>query len=72
MTVGPGKYDDLCTFVREQAQAQGAIIIIRGGKGGDGFSAQLSLEDLLVLPNILRVMANEIEADQSIKVYEVK
>lgn len=60
---GPGKYDFLCTMVRERARAQGALIIIREGYLGEGFSAQLSLEDTLRMPNILRQVADQIEAD---------
>ena len=28
MAEGPGKYDDLCTYVREQANAQGVLLIV--------------------------------------------
>lgn len=65
MTIGPGKYDDLCTDVREKAQALAALVIIIGGKHGGGFSCQT--EDpraLIALPAMLRSMADQIEADQ--------
>lgn len=38
MALGPGKYDDLCTYVREKAKAEGAIVIVYGGERGQGFS----------------------------------
>ena len=43
MPIGPGKYDDLCTYVREKAHAQMAIVIIVGGDKGEGFSCQSTL-----------------------------
>jgi hypothetical protein len=43
MPAGPGKYDDLCTLVREQAEAPAALIIIIGGNRGTGFSCQTTL-----------------------------
>lgn len=45
MPIGPGKYDNLCTFVREESKAAAAIVIIVGGKYGNGFSIQ-SLTEL--------------------------
>lgn len=59
--VGPGKYDDLCTYVREQAKAEGAVVLVFNGKHGEGFSAQLSLVLRMTLPGILRRMADDIE-----------
>ena len=64
MAVEPGKYDDLCTHVREQASAEGAIVIVFGGKFGSGFSAQVgdgATNLARKLPEILRAMAQQIE-----------
>jgi hypothetical protein len=58
---GPGKYDDLATMVREQANAKGVIVIVFGGDKGTGFSVQADLETLLALPKILRSTADQIE-----------
>jgi hypothetical protein len=63
MPVGPGKYDELCTYVREQVEAEGAILIVLNGKRGTGFSVQGTVEVHLKLPSILREMANQIECD---------
>jgi hypothetical protein len=60
--LGAGKYDDLCTLVRESAQARGAIVMIFDGNQGGGFSVQADLEITLGLPDILRKLAKEIEA----------
>jgi len=62
MPVGPGKYDDLCTKVREETNASGAIVLIFGGAEGDGFSCQAPLDVTLKLPEVLRSMADQIEA----------
>jgi hypothetical protein len=62
MALGPGIYDALCTYVREQSQAEGAIVIVLGGELGSGFSVQITEEAAaLNLPKLLREMAAEIE-----------
>jgi citrate lyase alpha subunit len=62
MALGPGKYDKLCTHVREQAKADAAIVIVLNGNLGDGFSMQTErLEALVALPDILRDTARQIE-----------
>lgn len=63
MPVGPGRYDDLCTHVRKEAQAELAIVIIGQGNKGSGFSIQT--DDpfvVLKLPQMLRAVADQIEA----------
>jgi len=63
MSYGPGKYDDLCTFCREHAQARGAILLIIDGNKGEGFSAQTTPDILVRLPQILRVVADQLSQD---------
>jgi len=63
MAVGLGKYDDLCTKVRDLAKARGAIIIVIQGEHGSGFSVQGDLELTARLPALMREMANQVEAD---------
>lgn len=63
MAIGPGKYDDLCTFVRTLAKADGAITVIFNGEKGSGFSAQLPLDLTMKLPQLLRHMADDIESN---------
>ena len=62
--IGPGKYDDVCTRAREQAEALGAIVIIFEGKHGNGFSCQLPPSAILVIPDILRQVAKQIEEEE--------
>jgi hypothetical protein len=61
MTLGRGKYDDLCTKVREEAKAGGAIVIVTDGIHGHGISCQTDVATLAILPQILRDVANMIE-----------
>ena len=61
--LGPGKYDDLCTEIREATEAEGVILIIIGGNKGQGFSAQLSPEATVKMPAVLRSIADQIEDD---------
>jgi hypothetical protein len=66
LAIGPGKYDALATYVREQAQANVAIIIVVGGVLGSGFSVQAFGEDVtLSLPGLLRKIADDIERDMA-------
>ena len=63
MATGPGKYDDICTTVREQTQAAAAIVIIVGGTKGSGFSVQATGHELAQLPDILEHLARQIRQD---------
>lgn len=60
MALGPGKYDHLCTLVREQAKAEGAIVIVIAGEHGNGFSCQADAENTLLLPFYLEDLARQI------------
>lgn len=66
MAIGPGKYDDLCSFVREQVQVEesgGVLLLVIGGNRGGGFSLQCDPTILMVLPEILDNLAAEIRKD---------
>lgn len=63
MAIGPGRYDDEATWVRERAKASGVILIVIGGDRGEGFAAQATPEVTLRLPAMLRTIADQIEAD---------
>jgi hypothetical protein len=68
MALGPGKYDDLCTYVRKKAGITpdmngGAIVIVIGGLHGDGFSVQAGLHTTLMLPRLLEQIAREMRTD---------
>lgn len=61
MPVGPGKYDDECTLVREATCADAVIMMIVGGVRGSGFSVQaVEAVDGFELARILETMATEI------------
>jgi hypothetical protein len=62
---GPGKYDEAATEARESTQAEGVILIVLNGNRGTGFSAQfVSLGMVQSIPEVLRQVADEIEADK--------
>lgn len=64
MALGPGKYDDVCTHVRELAGAETAVVIIVNGKLGSGFSVQ-SRDPTFdrTVPGLLETLAAQIRAD---------
>ena len=66
--IGPGKYDDLCTHVREQAgvseQEGGAVVlVVVGGEHGNGFCCQCDMETMSRLPDMLESVAKQMRAD---------
>lgn len=66
MPLGPGKYDELCEYVRQQAgvigiQAQAAIVIVIGGNLGSGFSVKADPVTTIHLPDILNTVAAQIK-----------
>jgi hypothetical protein len=63
MAIGPGKYDDEVTEIMKSTQANGAILIVIGGNKGEGFCCQATLEVTLRLPKMLRLIADQLEAD---------
>jgi hypothetical protein len=65
MALGPGKFDDLATLVREQASALGVIVVVIDAPAGSGFSIQATPEVTARLPELLRYLADEIERDLS-------
>lgn len=63
MTLGPGRYDEETTRIREENDAEGVILVVIGGKKGAGFSVQAPADVQFMLPSILKSIANEIERD---------
>lgn len=69
MPHGPGMYDAELTRALESAKrksggrTRGGVLVVRGEPGHNGFSAQLTAEDLRALPDVLRNIADQIEAD---------
>jgi len=63
MPIGPGKYDDLCTKVREQTHARGVLLIVIGGDKGQGFACEADLSTTLLLPDLLEDVARSIRVD---------
>jgi hypothetical protein len=61
--IGPGKYDDVCTFARIAARADGAVLMVCNGRHGSGFSVQAPEDIIADLPRLLRLVADHIECD---------
>ena len=68
MALGGGKYDAELTAAVAAAKLKspslvGGTLILIGKPGEMGFSCQLPLNALVRLPMLLRIMADQIEAD---------
>lgn len=61
MPIGPGKYDDQATRVREETEAEGVMVVVVNGNLGGGFSVQGPIDFQIGLPDVLRFMADQIE-----------
>jgi hypothetical protein len=61
---GPGLYDAVTSFVREQTRAQGVAVVIFGGMHGQGFSVQGSALFVESLPDVLEDVARKIRAQR--------
>jgi hypothetical protein len=57
MPNGPGRYDDLCTQVRDATNAEIAVVLIIRGDSGSGFALQqvASDDDRECVANLLTV-----------------
>jgi len=71
MPIGPGKYDDLCTYVSEQVGTRerggGVLLIVLNGDRGNGFSCTADYETILQLPDILEAAARQLRQEMSSK-----
>jgi len=61
--MGPGKYDYICTEVRERTNARAALVVVIGGDLGDGFSIQAHSDVMINLPELLEIMAKKVRED---------
>jgi hypothetical protein len=64
---GPGKYDDVCTIVRERVGINdntggGVILIVIGGNKGSGFACQADPMVTLALPAMLEHVVHQMRA----------
>ena len=63
MPWGAAKYDEALTLARKKAKASAALLIVLDGENGPGFSCQGKLDTLAALPEILLMVAKEIEGE---------
>lgn len=66
MAEGKGMYDDLCTEVRESANAEGAIVIVVNGDVGSGFSMQMPEHMKGVVAGVLEHVAEQLRGTASL------
>lgn len=66
MALGGGKYDEEAVQAFESTQAEHLVLIVVGGKKGNGFECR-STDPLfsMLLPELLHECANKIEEDLS-------
>lgn len=62
-----GKYSAMCDEVFNRTRAEGTVVVIYNGDKGNGFSAVGSPDFLLELPKILRLMADQMEAEDKVR-----
>lgn len=63
MAYGPGRYDVICTALREELRAEGVVLLIAGSPAGSGFSVQGTPAFMVKLPQLLRDAADEAQRD---------
>lgn len=63
MAIGAGKYDHLCTLIREETRADGVLMLIVNGYNGTGAPCQAMPHIYEKLPDLLRALASEIEIE---------
>ncbi len=63
MALGPGKYDDICTLVREKTDAEAVVVVIINGNRGAGFSVQGHQPAVVYLPDLLDMVSKSIRKD---------
>lgn len=63
MPMGGGKYDEAATKAAEMTEAKGVVLIVLHGRDGSGFSARLPPEATVLLPRVLREIADQMERD---------
>jgi len=62
--IGPGRYDDITTRLRELTDADGVVLIVLNGYKGSGFSVQVpEPQDGFQLATVLRAVADEVTKD---------
>ena len=63
MPAGPGRFDLLCTYVREKSKAEASAVVILSSKDGAGFSVQCPKALSKTLAGVFRHVADEIERE---------
>lgn len=59
--IGGGKYEKQCLRAKEECEAESLILVVFGGKHGNGFSVAAVPEICIKLPELLRSIADGME-----------
>jgi hypothetical protein len=63
MPIGGGKYDDAIEAAHKITGGSCLLVVMPNGKKGGGFSMKATALDYMVLPQILRAVADNIERE---------
>jgi hypothetical protein len=61
MALGPGRYDDHAERILKETEAEAVLVLVVKGNKGSGFSCKAPIAITLMLPAILRRLAQDIE-----------
>lgn len=61
--LGPGKYADLCSEIKDRVCAEVVVLIILSGDKGDSVSMDPPLEYSINTPKVLRELAAKLEIE---------
>ena len=65
-----GKYDEEANELQRGFDADAVIVLVVGGERGNGVSICSDLQTMMHLPEVLRTIAEQIEADIAIELAE--
>jgi hypothetical protein len=65
-----GKYDEEANELQRGLDADAVIVIVVGGERGNGVSLRADLQTMMQLPEVLRTIAGQIEADIAMELAE--
>ncbi len=63
MAVAPGKYNDLCTEIRERFKADGVLVLVINGSRGTGQSMQMTPAHMLAFLSALEGIKDAMAED---------
>ena len=65
-----GEYDEEANELQRGLDADGVIVMVVGGERGNGVSICADLNTMMLLPELLRTIADQVEADIAMELAE--